>query len=497
LHNRIIKSLFQTRDELSFRNIRAALWPVLLVFPVSVIMGNLRYYGHSIALGGFATNELMFFMLGLGWLILSFTPKKIIIPLLKISAVLSALLLSFLIFLPMGSWQFTLYLALKFCNGLCAACAFCLFCFVLNNVERLAGMIIIQLYYGFYYASWNIFPDFHTAENTWAGAVVMAVFLVTVFCIDAGFKSAAKKNIEDRSKSVFMELNTGSGGKGSGVLFVIGLGVVHYMIMCMSNYIEWAESSVSSFAFGLGTVISIAFIIFIQLFKGKSALYIWLMFLAFTLFGLGALLLDTSAAIISGSFIYGLGDSLGYIIICYMCAGAIKRSKSLKMFKIYCFVFFIQYFFISGIFSFYFNYFDAPNKFLAFAVVLVLVSLCLLFMPLIQKRLFDADWTDGLYLRDMEGYAGPLVETEEINKKEKLNLTPREQEIFTMLLKGTSPKDIAYTLKISYETVHHHQKNMYRKLGIQSIQELFTRFGNAGNFADRSSARSQAKGSPQ
>ena len=466
MHNRIsiVKSLIQTRDELSFRNIRVALFPVLLVFPVTVILGNLRYYGHSIALGGFATNELMLFMLGFGWLILSFTPKRFIIPLLKISAILSAVLFLFLILLPMGSWQFTLYMVFKFCNGLCAACAFFLFCFVLNNVERLAGMAVIQVYYGFYYASWNIIPDFHTAGNTWAGTALMAVFLVIVFFC--------------RTSRIKQEANTESDGKGSGVHFVIGLGVVHYMIMCMSNYIEWSENSVSSLAFVLGTVISIALLIIIQLLKGKSALYIWLMFLAFTLFGLGILLFDTQTAITSGSFFYGLGDSLGYIIICYMCAGAIKRSKSLRMFRLYCFVFFIQYFIISGLFSFYFNYFDEPNKFLAFAVVLVLVSLCLLFMPFIQKRLFDADWTDGLYLRDMEKYSGQLVETEEINKKEKLNLTPREQEIFTLLLKGTSPKEIGYTLKISYETVHHHQKNLYRKLGIQSIQELFAKYSH-------------------
>ena len=459
-----VKSLFQTRDELSFRNIRAL--PVLLIFPVSVILGNLRYYGHSIALGGFATNELMFLLLGFGWLILRFLPEKFIIPLLRISAVLSALILLLLFFLPMGPAQFAFYMVFKMFNGLCAACSFYLFCFALNNVERLAGMIIIQLYYGFYYASWNILPDFHTAGNTWVGAALMAFFLFIVF-------------FGNKSKSIFAQLNTGGSGKDSGVTFVIGLGVVHYMIMCMSNYIEWAGSSVSGFAFGFGTVISVALVIIFQMMKGKSALYIWLMFLAFTLFGLGVLLLDTSAAITAGSFIYGMGDSLGYIIICYMCAGAIKKSKSLRMFRIYCLVFFIQYFFISGVFSFYFNYFDAPNKFLAFAVVLVLVSLCLIFMPLIQKKLFDADWTDGLYLRDMEEYSKPLVETETINNREKLNLTPREKEIFTMLLGGNPPKEIAYILKISYETVHHHQKNMYRKLGIQSIQELFAKYGNA------------------
>jgi len=467
LHNKInaiIKNLFQTRDELSFRNIRTALWPAVLVFPVSVIMGNLRYYDHSIAITGFATNELMFFMLGLSWLILSFTPKHLIIPLQKISVTVSAALMASLFLTPMGSVQFALYMAFKFFSGLCAACAFYLFCFVLNNVERLAGMVVIQLYYGFYYAVWNILPDFHTAGNSWTEAALMALLIVIIFYT---------------RKSVTCETNTDSDGKGSGALFVFGLGIVHYMIMCMSNYIEWAQSSVSSFAFGAGTAIAIAVVLIMQLLKGRSALYIWLMFLVFTLLGLGALLLNTPIAVTSGSFIYGLGDSLGYTIIIYMCAGAIKRSKSLRMFRFYCFVFFIQYFLISGIFSLYFNYFDEPNRFLAFAVVLVLVSLCLLFMPYIQKRLFDADWTDGLYLRDMEEYSKPLVETEEINKKEKLNLTPREQEIFTMLLQGVSPKEIGYTLKISYETVHHHQKNMYRKLNIQSIQELFAKYSKA------------------
>ena len=458
-----IKGLFRIRDELSFRNIRNAMWPVLLVFPLSVIMANLRYYGHSRVLAGFPTNELMFLFLGLGWFILTLLPKRFIIPVLRLAAVFSALILPFLIFMPMGSGQFVLYMAFKFCNGLCAACAFYLFCFVLNNVERLAGMALIQLYYGFYYAAWNTFPVFHSAGNTFAGAAVMAVFLVIVFSCRAG-----------------QETNTGGDGKGSGIPAVIGLSVVHYMIMCMSNYIEWTENSVSSFAFGLGTVLSIALVIILQFLKGRSALYIWLMFLVFTLFGLGALLLNSSAAINFGSFAYGLGDSFGYIIISYMCAGAIKRSKSLRMYRLYSFVFFIEYFIISGIFSLYFNYFDEPNKFLAFGVVMVLVTLCLLFMPLIQKKLFEADWTDGLYLRDMEEYSRPLAETEAINNKDSLNLTPREQEIFTMLLGGTPPKEIAYTLKISYETVHFHQKNLYRKLGIQSIQELFAKYSSAG-----------------
>ena len=138
----IIKKLFQARDELSFRNIRSGLFPVLLVFPLSVISGNLRYFEHSIALTGFATNEMMFFFLGLGWFILAFTPKQHIIIFLRLSAFIAVLISVILVFIPISIWQSTFYMTFKFFMGLSAACAFYLFCFVLNNVERLAGMII-------------------------------------------------------------------------------------------------------------------------------------------------------------------------------------------------------------------------------------------------------------------------------------------------------------------------------------------------------------------
>jgi DNA-binding CsgD family transcriptional regulator len=58
------------------------------------------------------------------------------------------------------------------------------------------------------------------------------------------------------------------------------------------------------------------------------------------------------------------------------------------------------------------------------------------------------------------------------------SLTIREQEILNMLLEGISPKDIAYRLNISYKTVDFHRNKLYRKVGVKSIQELFTKFGH-------------------
>jgi DNA-binding CsgD family transcriptional regulator len=59
-------------------------------------------------------------------------------------------------------------------------------------------------------------------------------------------------------------------------------------------------------------------------------------------------------------------------------------------------------------------------------------------------------------------------------------LTPREQEIFTMLLNGSTPKEIAYNLKITYGTVVNHQKSIYSKLGVHNINEFMVKFRSAG-----------------
>jgi DNA-binding CsgD family transcriptional regulator len=62
--------------------------------------------------------------------------------------------------------------------------------------------------------------------------------------------------------------------------------------------------------------------------------------------------------------------------------------------------------------------------------------------------------------------------------KEELSLTEREREIFTMLLSGKEPKDIATALNLSYSGVNFHIKNLFGKLGIQSRTELLVKYQN-------------------
>lgn len=55
-------------------------------------------------------------------------------------------------------------------------------------------------------------------------------------------------------------------------------------------------------------------------------------------------------------------------------------------------------------------------------------------------------------------------------------LTPREKEVFELLVTGLSTKEIAHTLNISEKTVRNHISNAMQKLGVkgraQAVVEL-------------------------
>jgi DNA-binding NarL/FixJ family response regulator len=55
-------------------------------------------------------------------------------------------------------------------------------------------------------------------------------------------------------------------------------------------------------------------------------------------------------------------------------------------------------------------------------------------------------------------------------------LTPREEEILTLLSKGFVSKEIAAQLGVSYETVRDHLKHIYDKLHVHSRGEAVARF---------------------
>jgi RNA polymerase sigma factor (sigma-70 family) len=61
---------------------------------------------------------------------------------------------------------------------------------------------------------------------------------------------------------------------------------------------------------------------------------------------------------------------------------------------------------------------------------------------------------------------------EESEQQNSNNLTPREQEVLTLLADGESNAEIAEKLSISPKTVSRHRENIMQKLNLHSRTEL-------------------------
>jgi DNA-binding CsgD family transcriptional regulator len=258
---------------------------------------------------------------------------------------------------------------------------------------------------------------------------------------------------------------------------VLAIDVIYCVSMFMSMYIEYDTERVIGYIYGIGMLVSVALIFILQLLFNRSALHGWNLFLTFTILGLGGLLFSNTFLVNFGSFSYGVGDGFGYVVILYLLGGAIKRSESLRMFRIACFINFIEYApLVLGI-DLIFAKVDLPNHYVAFAIVLALVCVCVCFSPLLQKRLFAADWMDDYHMIDVGKYEESRI-VEVAVARDVLSLTPREKQLFTLMLTDLPPKQIASELRISMGTVNFHSANLYRKLNIQSRAELFHKYSN-------------------
>jgi len=63
------------------------------------------------------------------------------------------------------------------------------------------------------------------------------------------------------------------------------------------------------------------------------------------------------------------------------------------------------------------------------------------------------------------------------------NLSKREREIFNLIIKDVSSKEIAHKLNISKKTVDFHRTNLYSKMGVVNVKELIAKYSTNGKEA--------------
>ncbi len=81
------------------------------------------------------------------------------------------------------------------------------------------------------------------------------------------------------------------------------------------------------------------------------------------------------------------------------------------------------------------------------------------------------------------GKAAPELSENEQSRRLAL-LTPRERELFFLLLEGYTLKESANQLSVKYSTANTHMTGIYKKLDVNSRAELIIRYRDAAKKDD-------------
>ena len=70
--------------------------------------------------------------------------------------------------------------------------------------------------------------------------------------------------------------------------------------------------------------------------------------------------------------------------------------------------------------------------------------------------------------------------TENERKKRIMSLTPREHDLFLLLLEGFTLKESAKQLSVKYSTANTHMTGIYKKLNVNTRAELIINYHDKG-----------------
>jgi DNA-binding CsgD family transcriptional regulator len=466
--------LWKSRDELSFRSVRFSSWNVVLLYALGIIMGDVRLIDLNTKIYEIDSFTFEIMVYGIATLIFAFLPRRMILPVARTGA---PLMLATLVIEAITQQQesFVLYLLYSFGNGIMLGGATFLFFYHLNNSERLLNIVVTSLYYVVCVELlWHVIGrDFFMYTVSW----ILTVFAcVSMFLIKDG--DMPKPRGDKGCESCEAHGSNPIGGPGMAAVFYC---YFFYMIIdILYVYLVFESDVVTDNFFVVGSFIGISVCILIQLLMNRSVWQTWNVFLVCSLASVALLAVESPSVVGIGSALYGVAREVDYIAVVYLIAGAACLSGCIRYFRAFCILEFAIEFALQPAFDILFaNVSDRYGQIfnlIALAIMIVCACVTMSIYPIMSRRIFDTDWVGDLSLFDSSKYEREYNKVASIQRDENLGLTPREKQIFTMLLTDVPQKQVAGMLKVSRGTYNYHVSNLYRKLDIQSRQELFLRY---------------------
>lgn len=192
--------------------------------------------------------------------------------------------------------------------------------------------------------------------------------------------------------------------------------------------------------------------------------------IGFPILGLGTLLLTIGFLQPVGSFVAALGfrfvDILIWSLVVYLTIAKKVPLGWLVGWSTAClYLGFTFGYFIVDVFSVFSG--SVPIQ-----TIIAFVALFILFAALIMTSTKNESQAWGSLKPSDDFLLRPFFDRAVESLSKKTLLTGRQKDVFALLAKGKSKKDIATELYLSQETVKVHARNIYKKLGVHSQQEL-------------------------
>lgn len=457
-----IARLWDTRDELRLRNIRASHLQYTLALPMGLGIANMMssLFRANAPLFEMDPKVTLYCAYLFGAFLFILVPAKGFIRVSRIASVLSGVSIIVWLLLPRGDMQSIAAMACWFALGVCVFCATYVYMLVINNTERFFGALIITVNYGICL----LLDGIGVTDGTLWKTLPLLFLSAMITCI-ALFKS------EDMAESFERP-----GRKADKTMYpAFALFFVFFLMDAFISFLYVRGGQPSILFFGLGAILGGGISVVIQIIFKRSIWHVWNMYFILLVVSFALMQADPSSEVyLVGAFLCGL-CTIGYAASFYTFGGVMKKFGSMVVFKKFmccaCLPTLIVAFVAMGLLQAY-----LPDLIPTISIVVAtaLFMVYVLLSPLFQKHLFAADWFDDYHKPDMTAIA---VQIEENDRLENYRLTPREKEVCTLLLGGRSRKQIAVELHISYATVGFHCASLYKKLDINSLSELFALFG--------------------
>ena len=457
--------MWQKSEDLNLKGVRPARLLYVLAYSFELMLYAMR--GRFIPTGAllFGISDFMVMYIGhiLFSLVIMLLWSKKFKHLIHIS--IAVLIVGFfpVLFLPDGYPKLFFGVIAWAGLGGCVTSARCGFAFAANNTERIIGVMVMFAMSVFFH-----FADAFSVENLFLSHILPILLLAGLAVCLFLFK---ENDFEVKEQSTTADSH--------GLYWALAFFIAFFTV---DGY-SWGliDSSYSDGMLALSVGMTLAGVIFIAvlfLFK-KSIWHVWnIYFVLSIIMALMAVFMPQIGSSVPQYFFSGT-VMIGWPAALYMLACAQRRFASYKLLK-QCTIVFVILSPITTLLDEVVNsLFPHAAPAITLIVVLVISVGFLMASPISYKHLFSTAWIDDLHKTDMTLYSEEFKLADQINKDGALGLTPREMEIFTLLLTEMPFKQISITLNISENTVRFHSKNLYRKLNVQSRTELFAQHGKS------------------